>query len=187
MFDYEGSRGEFLKILAEMGEEPAFIARARAPVLALDALLKQCELHRADLLIWPRRHFTALRQRIGDDWNRLASLVVNGDASAMFTELAAQLPRLDDYRGTLFARDKRLLRQFLGSASRFNTSWNQYIENADLGEVNQLRSDYNQYYLMEKSCAFGSEMSAGTFSKLKPLNLGFLLTRFPILSVPSLA
>ena len=30
MFDYEGSRSEFLKLLAECGEEPAFLARARA-------------------------------------------------------------------------------------------------------------------------------------------------------------
>ena len=28
VFEFEGSRGEFLKILAEMGEEPAFVARA---------------------------------------------------------------------------------------------------------------------------------------------------------------
>ena len=28
MFDYEGSRSEFLKLLAGFGEEPAFLARA---------------------------------------------------------------------------------------------------------------------------------------------------------------
>src|SRR5687768_13668235 len=38
MFDYEGSRSEFLKLLAQFGEEPAFIARAKAPQLALESL-----------------------------------------------------------------------------------------------------------------------------------------------------
>ena len=80
--------------------------------VALAALLKQCENRHAELLLWPRRHFSALRRRVGD------------------------------------LGPPRIARHF----SRSSPS-----SNSGLDKVNRLRNDYNQYYLMEKSCAFGAE------------------------------
>jgi hypothetical protein len=71
MFDYEGSRSEFLEILAQLGEEPVFINRARAPQVALDALLTSCSVHREERLAWPRRHFASLSLRVAAQWPRL--------------------------------------------------------------------------------------------------------------------
>ncbi len=187
MFDYEGSRGEFLKILAEMGEEPAFIARARAPEVALDSLLKRCESRRAELLLWPRRHFSTLRQRVGDDWTRLTSLVIDQDSLAIFAVLTAELPKLDEGRSSWLARDRKLLSLFLDSAFRFNTAWIQFLDDSGLDEVNRLRDDYNRYYMMEKACAFGSAMTAGEFTPLESLSRDFLFSRFPLLALPTLA
>jgi len=56
MFDCEGSRGEFLKILAEFGEEPAFIARGLAPQIALDEFVRSCRSQLAKMFEWPKRH-----------------------------------------------------------------------------------------------------------------------------------
>ena len=91
MFDYEGSRIEFLKILAEMGEEPAFIGRARAAEVALDALLGRCHRQRAELLEWPRRHFTVLLHRTAGDWSRIALHVAADDCHSLFNALSAKL------------------------------------------------------------------------------------------------
>ncbi|TWU56470.1 hypothetical protein Poly51_23810 [Rubripirellula tenax] len=187
MFDHEGSRVEFLKILAEMGEEPAFIARARAPEVALTALLKSCEIRRAEMLLWPRRHFTALRRRVSDDWDRLAPLLIDSDSQLVFNKLATELPDLDVPGGSLLPSDKKLLRAFLESAGRFNTAWLRFLDVAGLDKVNRLRDDYNQYYPMEKSCAFGSDTAANDFTPLPTLAPNFLTDRFPPLAIPSLA
>ena len=83
MSDYEGSRSEFLKLLAEMGEEPAFIARPLAPGDALEALLQACEAKRNELLKWPKFHLAALAQRVRGDWSRLGSLLAGPEDVAL--------------------------------------------------------------------------------------------------------
>ena len=66
MFDYEGSRSEFLKLLSECGEEPAFLARARAPQMALDELLNACNSKREEMLKWPKFYLAILAERVGN-------------------------------------------------------------------------------------------------------------------------
>ena len=186
MIDDEGSRGEFLKILAEMGEEPAFIERARVAEDALTSLLERCAAGRAELLEWPRRHFTRLRRRIDDDWDRITPLVTDDDAGSMFVGLAAELPAIDQSRPSMFATDHSLLRNFLESAKRFNRAWGQFLDNAGLGDVNRVRDEYNRFYPVEKSCAFGLDSVNDGFTALPVLTRTFLETRFPFLKVPTM-
>ncbi|NNE00014.1 MAG: hypothetical protein HKN47_22065 [Pirellulaceae bacterium] len=187
MFDYEGSRSEFLRLLAEMGEEPAFIQRGRAPATALHSLMQQCAAERSKQLKWPRRHFTILRRSVCDDWERLAPLVTQSDANSIFEDLAIELTRVETVQRPWFSTDRSLLRAFLESAERFNRSWTQFIDDADLDHINQLRMAYNELYPMEKSCALGTESIDRGFVPLVPLDRSWLTIRFPLLVLPSMA
>jgi hypothetical protein len=186
MLDYEGSRQEFLAILAELGEEPAFVSRARAPEQALDQLLKTCDTHREQLLQWPRRHFTVLRDRIRSDWNRVLRFVQENNASSIFDQLGLQLPVLAPYDQPLFATDRYLLQTFLESAGRFNRQWGRFLEQADLESINTLRDEYNRYYPVERAAALGTERVNVGFCPLPMLERRFLYEQFPLLQLPTL-
>ena len=187
MFDYEGSRSELLKILAEMGEEPAFLERARSHENALNSLVAQCERERNERLKWPRRHFTALRRRVADDWDRLASMVANPDAPSIFDALAAELPGLESPRAFWMSSKRTLLVSFIESSSRFNRSWESFLGDAGLDDVNRRRKEYNDFYPLEKSSAFGFDSVNDRFEPLPMLDDAFLLERFPLLPVLTLA
>ena len=187
MFDYEGSRAEFLKILAEMGEEPAFIERARAAQSALEGLLGRCTSKREELLEWPRHHLSALFHRISGDWSRLDSYVVGDHTSSQFCTLASQLTITESTKAAFFATDRSVLRQFLESGRRFNDAWTRFLDDAGLADVNRLRDDYNQFYPLEKACAFGTDVRNHGFTPLPMLDRKYLDDRFPLLSLPVLS
>jgi hypothetical protein len=86
-----------------------------------------------------------------------------------------------------FATEKAALRQFLESAERFNRKWQAYIDGLDLEPVNKPRRDYNQFYVLEKSCAFASEKIAEGFEPLALIDCAYLFARFPFLALPNLA
>jgi hypothetical protein len=187
MFDYEGSRSEFLKLLAEFGEEPAFIARAKAPQLALEALLHDCNAKREEMLEWPHRHLSNLAQRIGGNWLRIAPFLARPESVAELEALHAQMVFNGSTQSSWTATDKGSLRQFLESAERFNRGWRAYLAGLDYESVNKPRREYNQYYPLEKACAFGNERIADEFQPLGMIDVGFLECRFPYLPIPQLA
>jgi hypothetical protein len=186
MFDYEGSRSELLKLLAEFGEEPAFIARGRAPQIALDALLQACAAKREEMLRWPRFHLAVLAQQVGGDWSRLGPLLaVPGSVdvlAALHASMAAKYPAVQ----TSLASDNAALVRFLESAERFNRHWRAYLDGMDLEAVNKPRRDFNQFYLLEKDCAFGGEKVAEGFEPLALIDREYFYKRFPSLKIPSL-
>ena len=186
MFDYEGSRSEFLKFLAEFGEEPAFIGRARAPQIALDALLQACEAKRNEMLEWPKFHLSVLAHKIDGDWPRLRSLLAAPDGvtvlQALHASLHANKPVEDKWLS-----EKAALHRFLESAERFNRHWRDYVDGLDLEPVNRLRRDFNEFYPLEKACAFGSETVIEGFEPLPMIDHAYLHQHFPVLTVPSLA
>jgi hypothetical protein len=83
--------------------------------------------------------------------------------------------------------DKAALHRFLESAERFNRHWREFIERVDLEGVNKLRRDYNQFYVLEKACAFGNERVTAGFEPLEMIDGAYLYERFPLLTLPSLA
>jgi hypothetical protein len=187
MHDYEGSRSEFLKLLAQAGEEPSFIVRARSAESAFDALLQNCLAKREDLLRWPYRHLANLAQHIGGDWQRIAPLLAKPESAAELKELHARAPKQFAKIPNCSATDKGSLRQFLDSAERFNRGWRAYLADVDYESVNVRRRDYNQYYPLEKSCAFGIEMVSEDFQPLDMIDIEFLVRQFPYFPVPKLA
>ena len=186
MYDYEGSRSEFLKLLAEFGEEPAFIARAKAPLLALETLLRDCKAKREEMLEWPYRHLANLARQIGGNWPRVAPLLAKPESVAELAALHAHMSFRGSTHSSYFETEKGSLRQFLESAERFNRGWSAYLAGIDYESVNKPRRDYNAYYPLEKSCAFSNEVSEG-FQPLTMIDGGFLECRFPYLPVPQIA
>jgi hypothetical protein len=187
MFEYEGSRGEFLKLLAEFGEEPAFIARARAPVSALDGLIGACDAKRDEMLQWPKFHLSVLAHRIGRDWSRLGSLLAAPESVSMLAALHANMHSNKPVHANWLANDHAALRRFLDSAERFNRNWRAYLDGLDLESANTPRREFNQFYVLEKECAFGSERITEGFEPLAMIDHAYLHERFPPLTLPSLA
>ena len=187
MFDYEGSRSEFLKLLAECGEEPAFLARARAPQIALDAVLHACQTKRDEMLKWPKFHLSMLARQIRNDWSRLGYTSPTRNPSPCLEALHENMPIATTAQPNWLASDRAALRQFLESAERFNRNWQAYIDGLDLEPVNKPRRDFNQFYVLEKACAFGSERVTEGFEPLGMIDNAYLYERFPLLSIPSLA
>ena len=184
MLDYEGSRGEFLKLLAEFGEEPAFLARARAPQIALDALLQACETKRNDLLKWPNLHLAVLAQQIGRDWSRLGPFLVDPASVAILEAMHAAITQIERVQREWLVTDRIALRRFLESAARFNDSWRTYVDGLDLEPVNAPRKEFNRFYVLEKACAFGSERVTDGFEPLAMIDREYIFQRFPLLSLP---
>jgi hypothetical protein len=187
MFDHEGSRLEFLKLLAEVGEEPAFIARANAVHFAYESFLQACQAKHEELLEWPRYHLANLAQRIGENWLRIAPLLVNPATVTELESFHARSPFTGSAKANWYATDRACLRQFVESAERFNRRWREYLVAIDYESVNKPRRDYNQYYPLERACAFGNERANYEFEPLNMIDIAFLEGRFPYLPIPQLA
>jgi hypothetical protein len=183
MHDYEGSRLEFLKLLAQFGEPPAFLERAQAPQLALDALLRGCEARRKELLEWPSYHLAVLALRVGGDWARLARWLADAGSVAQLAALHVKLPTDKIVQASWLGSDKAVLRQFVESAERFNRTSQAYLDALALEGVNQPRREYNQFFVLEMECAFGSQGVAEGFVPLEMIDREYLGRRFPLMAL----
>ena len=71
------------------------------------------------------------------------------------------------------------------SFQTFNTKWKRFLTQLDFTEINQVRLDYNNYYICEKAAAFQSErIAAHGFVELKPLVVADVLAEYPLLNIP---
>jgi hypothetical protein len=188
--DFEGSRGEFLKLLAEQGEEPSFLRRAKAVEDAWTAVLKRCQSLRDDMLRWPRMHLGNLARQVGNNWSRLAEYLADATQAAAFAALydewKPQLPTVIK-SASPWATIQTSLRGFVDSVRKFNAAWDAHLQSVDLTEVNQLRSDYNKYYPTEKAAAFDSEdIGRLGFTPLEMAAADDLRAHFPPLQLPAL-
>jgi hypothetical protein len=186
MLEYEGSRHEFLKFLAEFGEEPAFLGRARAVELALDLLLRECAAKYEELLRWPKLRLGLLAAQIQGDWSRISPWLADAESVAALNDLRARWPDLKPGQAEWFVSDKEALRRLVESVARFNCGWQKFLRVLDLEPVNQPRREYNQFYVLEKECAFGKEKVAEEFEPLALIAPADLVERFPLLPRPRL-
>ena len=85
--DFQGPRGEFLKCLAELGEDPAFIRRAQSVDEAGAQLLEQCRTQRAAMLRWPWMHLCILADRLNHNWSLLARYLADESQATNFEDL----------------------------------------------------------------------------------------------------
>lgn len=184
MFEYEGSRGEFLKLLAEFGEEPAFLRRASAVENSWSSLIKGCQLKRERLLKWPKEHLVNLRQRIRGDWTRVACFLPDPTEVVLVKRISSEW---DECSRTSSARpwtDRSAFDAFMASAFRFNSSWRFFVEQLDLELVNGPRRLYNRYYEVERECAFGNTSHVRAFEPQPMVERDEIFRLFPLLELP---
>jgi hypothetical protein len=188
--DYEGSRGEFLKMLMEQGEEPSFLRRAREVRGAWDGLLERCQSHRDDALRGPRMHLGNLSGQVNGDWSRLATHLADESQVDVFANLYEQWkPRLPAVINSTspWSTIQSSLIGFAESVDRFNRAWNKFLQDVDLEEINRLRSDFNKYYPIEKAAAFDSEaIDRLGFEPLDLATVAHLHAKFPSLEIPAI-
>jgi hypothetical protein len=188
--DFEGSRGEFLKCLAELGEDPAFIRRAQRVDEAWIQLCEECKSQRELMLRWPWMHLSILADRLKHNWSPLARYLADEGQVTYFEDLYNDRKRLQESKNVSansWSSIRRLLRNFVDSVARFNETWNKFLQELSLEEVNRLRREYNQFYSVEKACAFDCEdIERLGFAPLDPVTLERLYATFPPLPIPKL-
>jgi hypothetical protein len=70
----------------------------------------------------------------------------------------------------------------------FNQRWTRWLAKVDLSRVNQVRDEYNRFYLFEKECAVGNvKVARMGFKSLEPVTRDELERHFPPLIVPKFA
>jgi hypothetical protein len=188
--DFQGPRGDFLKCLAELGEDPAFIRRAQRVDEAWAQLLELCRTQRAVILRWPWMHLCILADRVKHNWSLLARYLADESQVTHFEDL------YKEWKGYLESKTisanswfstRRILEDFVTSTERFDSAWNKFLVDVNLEDVNRLRRDYNQHYPVEKSCAFDCEdIERLGFTPLDPVTLADLSTAFPPIAIPKL-
>ena len=185
--DFEGSRTEFMKMLAEQDSPPAYLTRAQHVESIWRELLERCRAHRVQLQEMPRTRLAQLAHLIDHQWASLAHFV-----SADMTSYLAQLHA--EWKPTLRAelspttnarRIHAAMHDLRKSFSRFNQRWVHFVHELSLDELNYQRSQYNEYYLVEKAAALGSDKLAEMgFEKLPLVVAEDILVEIPLLRVP---
>ena len=185
MLDYEGSRGEFLKLLAEFGEEPAFVRRASIVEESWRQLLRRCCREREELLHWPRTHFCGLKRRVNGNWHRIARLLQDPNRLSFFESFELDFGAVQVVQQMPWT-DSGALRAFVDSAIRFDRGWSDFVAQLNLDPINRVRRNYNEYYPIERACAFGTEQFNKAFEPIAMVDRDVLLQRYPLIDVPQL-
>ncbi|MEM7561152.1 MAG: hypothetical protein AAF394_18670 [Planctomycetota bacterium] len=191
--DYEGSRVELISLLAEQGEEPAFLRRHRKVVEAQQkfwnvAFEKHRQLRGAceDLL-------AIVNEKVTGEWEGVADLLIQPSDWRILEqwwigwEMPERTPLPHPYADQWLWSRQRALRKLLHAGKRFNATWELYVDTMDLDSINGIIDAYNQFYPLEKSCAFGIEdVSRLGFQELTKIERSQIRERFPRLEIPEL-
>jgi len=166
---------------------PAYVRRANHVQNALEAVLHNCRSKRAEWLLIARLRLGRL-QMLAGDWKALRPLLLDDTQVDILQQLEAILeptPRLRLACTSSSARLRRALIELVESLERFNARWQKFLAEVDLGAVNEVRANYNRYYVLEKECALRSpRLARQGFVLLAPLTQADLLSQLPLLPVP---
>jgi len=188
--DFEGSRTEFMKMLAEQDAPPAYIQRAQRVEQIWNELLNQCRQEFAERLEMPRVRLAQLAALIDHNWSTLAVYLLDDDAPPYLETLHAEWKpklRLPLEATTSQRRITASLKDLIRSFERLNSRWESFLSTVDLADVNYERQQYNDYYLVEKAAALGSDKLAEMgFQRLAPATEEDLRQQLPALRVPRL-
>ncbi len=186
--EYEGSRTEFMKMLAEHDSPPAFVLRAQRVQSVWQNLLSECRKQRAELTDMPRTRLAQLAHLIDHDWPQLTAYMPNDHAEFLKSLHGQWAPTL---RGELLPTTSRRkiqkgIDELKSSFERFNRRWTECVSKTSLDRVNYEREQYNDYYLVEKAAALGSDkMAEMGFERLQLRTHDDILQELPLLLVPN--
>jgi hypothetical protein len=179
---------ELQQLLSQYGG-PAYVRRGRRVQETFDQLRARCQAQRAEWLEMVRIRLATLYALTGD-WTALDSLLPDVEQRDALRRLHMELqPQLRAaVEPTTSARQLRqALDELVESLERFNERWQRYVYQVDLAPVNEVREDYNRYYLLEKECAMrNGNLARRGFTRMTPLTHAELAALFPSLPVPRL-
>lgn len=180
---------EAVKRFLSQYDAPAYIRRARGVEAAVEQLLDYCRRRRAEWLEIVRLRIAMLHALAGD-WNNLLHFVADEhqlDILRYHLAALASVLRAPVQPTTSARALRRALHELHESLQRFNQRWQGFLASVDLTSINELREDYNRYYVLEKECAVRSARVARQgFVPLPPFTLDDLASQFPLLPVPLL-
>ncbi len=208
----EGSRAELLRFLAEQGEEPAFLRRAKAVEEDWAALMARCLARREEMLRWARMRLADLERNVVGDWARLAPLLADArQAELLAATYDGWKPQMPAYvtgkaasgkvgagrssvggpggvrSSSPWATVRSSLVAFVETVQRFNEAWDKFLASVDLSEINRQRADYNKYYPIEKSAAFDTQdIERLGFTPMEMATVDDLRAKMPPVDVPAI-
>jgi hypothetical protein len=181
-----GALGDFMALYGA----PAYVRRALRMQGAWDTLVEHWGRRRHEELAMPRM-LLAVLQALAGSWTALRPWLADDEQLTVFERLEADLrPTLrQPLQPTRSGRKlRRALRELVHSLERFNRRWSQVLPEVDLGAVNDLRTGYNRYYVMEKECALRSpQLARQGFQPMPPATTADLAAALPVLPIPCLA
>ena len=164
----DDERHLFQQIIASF-DTPAYMRRARDVEAAWNEILMRCQHQYEELLEMPRLRLAQLHRLLHGRMELLSTLTGNA-ITCFHTQLLQELFR--NWQPTLQSgpagnqhqlptdnspqKQMIAVRQLSLSFHRFNSRWKGYLDSIDLTKVNDLRSGYNENYLLEKECVVHS-------------------------------
>jgi hypothetical protein len=174
----------FQQVLGHGG--PAFVRRGKAVELAFEAQVEVCRAKREEWLEFVRLPLGTLFALAGSE-AALGRFLDNPKQLSTLQQLRSELrPQLRLPPSPTASRRvlRRALEEVRAALERFNKHWQAFIYTLDLREVNDVRSRYNRFYLLEKECALGSlRLVRHGFQRLNPLQPEDFLRVLPLLEV----
>lgn len=184
----------FQQIIASF-DTPAYMRRARDVEAAWNEILLRCQLQYEDLLEIPKLRLAQLHTLLQGQIETLCTLTGYAVTTCHTQQLQDLFlewqPKLQSRPAgnqqplsTDNSRPKQMIaaRQLSQSFQRFNFRWNNYVAGIDLTEVNRLRSNYNEYYLLEKECVVHSANIARIgYEPLNMATMADITKRWPML------
>jgi hypothetical protein len=181
--DDEGTRLDLMRVLVELGEEPAFVKRSQEARDAVEDLYMKCAHDRELMLEVPRIHLAELAIVVRSDWSRLTPYLTTGTDCQAFAQLHDEWkPKTIDSGISWFRTIRGSLIAFFVSGKHFNREWESYLRQIDVESVNEILSAYNKYCPIEMSCAFDNQDAVRlVFRPLEMLTRDKLLENFPLI------
>lgn len=184
MSDYEELRAYQEMLMCF--DTPAYIQRSQSVEAEWNAVLSRCKKQRNTWLEIPLMRLAKLERLTDSDWTRF-DVFAQPEAKALSELVDLWKPKLRSSINPATNRKDatRAADALIDAFNRFNQRWLAFIEDFDLNKLNQLRQDYNDYYVLEKECVVLSpKVAQWGFEPLPPATLDDLLKLFPLLHVP---
>jgi len=171
-------------------DAPAYVRRALRVQQSYESLLATCRQQRKQWLEMVRIRLATLIA-LAHDWAVLEPFLADDRQSRLLMDLHQNLaPKLlgSIERTSSPRRLRRALHELCVSLERFNRRWRSFLAKIYLDAVNEERSAYNRYFLLEKECAVRSAVLAQRgFQPLEPLTVADVAAVLPELPVPRCA
>ncbi len=191
----DNERQLFQQIIATF-DSPAYMRRSRDTEAAWNEIVLSCRRQYLSAAEIPLLRLVQFWHACKGNLQILAEITSNNQTERIIDDVQTMLTRWSETIQPMMIRADRndagstvmaAWDTFVASCERFNRNWMIFVSNVDLAEVNRLRRDYNEYFLLEKECAVNSPLVARMgYEPLCPATHDDLRNEFPLL-MPSVA